>query len=74
MTTPKEITMDPKGNKQIASFGYYDGLQYVKEKGLKQTTSFKEVFNNTRHFIVCCGDVMVNVEPTDFPEIERRVI
>lgn len=70
---PKEITIDSDNNQQVASFGYYDGIAYTTEKGLKQSTSFKEVLNKT-HFIVCCGDVMVSVEPTDYPEIERRVI
>lgn len=70
---PKEITIDSDNNKHIASFSYYDGIDYADKKGLKQTISFKEVFEKTS-FIVCCGNVMVNVESTDYPEIERRVI
>lgn len=27
---------------EMASFGYYDGIAVVKERGLKQTTSFSE--------------------------------
>jgi hypothetical protein len=76
MTTliePKEITIDSDNNEQIASFGYYDGIAYAKEHNLQQTTSFKDVFNGT-HFIVCCGDVMIKVLPTDYPSIERRII
>ena len=54
-----------------ASFSYYDGIHYAKEKGLKQSTEFSDVRKGT-HFIVCCGDVMVKVEETDYPDIKRR--
>lgn len=73
MIIPKEITINSDNNKHIASFKYHDGIRYINKKGLEQTTSFKEVFEGTR-FIVCCGDVMVNIEPTDYPEIKRRII
>lgn len=72
--SPKEITIDPDNNNvEIASFGYYDGSFYVKEAKLKQTGSFEEVIAGT-HFMVCCGDIMVKVEPTDYPKITRRII
>jgi hypothetical protein len=71
---PKDINQDPENNNiNIASFGYYDGINVAKEKGLQQTTSFNDVFKGT-HFIVCCGDVMMKVEQNDYPEIERRII
>lgn len=69
---PKEITIDSDNNDvQIASFDYYSGLAYAKELNLKQTSMFHDVLNKT-HFIVCCGDVMIKVEPTDFESIPRR--
>ena len=74
MITPKDINQDSDNNNiNVASFGYYDGIHVAKEKGLKQTTSFGDVFAGT-HFIVCCGDVMMTVKDTDYPEIERRQI
>jgi len=71
---PKEITNDLDGGDiQHASFGYYDGIEYAKQNNLKQTTTFREVDEFT-HFIVCCGDVMVRVKSTDYPDIPRRQI
>lgn len=70
---PKEITRDTDDNTDVASFGFYDGIAIAKEMGLIQGVRFKQVIDKT-HFIVCCGDVMIRVEPTDFPQIERRVI
>lgn len=72
MIVPKEITQDIDTGINVAWFDYYDGIKYAKEKGLKQTASTAEVMQST-HFIVCCGDVMVKVEPTDFPNIKRRI-
>jgi len=68
---PKEITKCVDTHLNTASFEYYDGIKYAKEKGLKQSTKFSELRKGT-HFIVCCGDVMVKVEPTDYPNILRR--
>ena len=68
----KEITQDIETGINVASFEYYNGIDYANRKGLEQTTHFKEVFAGT-HFIVCCGDIMVKVEPSDFPDIERRL-
>lgn len=72
---PKEITIDGEQETppHIASFGYYDGIKYAQEKGLKQSGDFAQVFAGT-HFIVCCGDVMVRVQPEDYPQIPRRDI
>lgn len=70
---PTDISKDCETGVEIASFGYYNGTHYIKDKNLEQTTSFTDVKAGT-HFIVCCGDVMVLVQPNDFPEIERRVI
>ena len=72
MSEPKEITQDIDTAVNIASFDYYTGIQYAKDNNLIQTTSFNDV-NAKTHFIVCCGDVMVRVEPTDYPNITRRV-
>jgi len=69
---PKEITIDSDSGKEIASFGYYDGIEYAKQNNLNQTTEFKDVFNKT-HFIVYCGDVIVSVNKTDYPNIIRRI-
>ncbi len=70
---PKEITKDQEFGHEVASFGYYDGIQYAKDNKLEQTTSFVDVFAGT-HFIVCCGDVMVLVKTADYPSIIRRPI
>lgn len=70
---PTEITHDVESNIQYASFDYYSGIKFANINNLKQTTSFKDVDKFT-HFLVCCGDVMVRVNPTDYPEIERRII
>jgi len=68
---PKEITRCVDTSMNTASFEYYDGIQYTKEHNLEQTTEFSEVRNNNK-FIVCCGDVMVKVSETDYPNIIRR--
>lgn len=68
---PKEITTDIDNGNQTASFSYNEGITYAQEKGLKQTVYFSDVAKGT-HFIVCCGDVMVKVENTDYPDITRR--
>jgi hypothetical protein len=57
----------------VASFGYYEGIKFAKLNNLIQATNFKEVFAGT-HYIVCCGDVMVKVNPNDYQHITRRVI
>jgi hypothetical protein len=73
MNTPKEITLDTDTGIHVASFSYYDGVKYVKDNGLKQTTSFRDVFAGT-HFIICCGDVMVVTSQDKWPDIKRREI
>lgn len=71
MINPKEITID--NDVHIASFGYYDGIQVAQERQLTQATSFKSVFEG-KQFIVCCGDVMLKVKSTEYPQIPRRTI
>lgn len=71
--TPKEITQDSNTGKNIASFSYYDGINYAKEHNLKQNLKVNGSLFNKQGFIVCCGDVMTEVEPTDWPLIERRI-
>lgn len=72
---PSEITLDKDNNINIhmASFSYYDGIYVAKQLNLKQTSHFGDVMNKT-HFIVCCGDVMIRVEETDYPDIKRRIM
>jgi hypothetical protein len=70
---PKEITVDLDSGVQMASFGYYEGIGYAKERGLHHTTDFEKVYHGT-HYIVCCGDVMIRVDSELFPEMERREI
>jgi hypothetical protein len=68
-TAPKEITLDETDH--LASFDYYAGLSYAKKRNLKQSTYLQDVRKGT-HFVVSCGDVIVKVSETDFPEVERR--
>ena len=68
---PKDITLCKDTGMHTASFSYYDGIHYIKEHNIKQTTEFSEVRNNNK-FIVCC-DVMIKVNPEQFPEITRRL-
>ena len=69
---PKEITQDIDTCINIASFSYYDGINYAKSRNLEQSNSFSDV-NKGSHFIVCCGDVMIKVDSNEFPEITRRI-
>ena len=68
---PKEITIDVDTKQETASFDYSIGIAEAKERGLKQTTSFADVFAGT-HFIVCCGDVMFSVRSSEYPDVVRR--
>jgi hypothetical protein len=70
---PKDINKDADTGIELASFDYYTGIAIAKERGLKQTTSFSDV-NKSTHFIVCCGDVMLRVQPEEFININRRII
>jgi hypothetical protein len=70
---PKEITKCVDCGVEMASFGYYEGIRYAKEKGLHHTTNYEKVYHGT-HYMVCCGDVMVRVDATLFTDIERREI
>jgi hypothetical protein len=69
---PKEITQDIDTAINIASFDYYSGIRYCELLGIKQCGNFNQVSDGTG-FIVCCGDVMVKVKQTDYPDIKRRV-
>ena len=69
---PKEITQDIDTAINIASFDYSSGIRYCELLGIKQHVHFNAV-NEGTHFIVCCGDVMVKVKQTDYPNITRRV-
>lgn len=69
--TPTDITRDELND--IASFSYYDGINYAKEKNLKFTTDMSLV-RSGYFYMVCCGDVMVKVEKIDYPEIKRNIL
>jgi len=69
---PKEITQDIDSADNIASFDYYSGVRYCELLGISQCGNFNQVSDGTG-FIVCCGDVMVKVKQTDYPDIKRRV-
>jgi len=69
---PKEITQNKDSGHNIASFSFYEGRQFVNKYNLKYTTSFSDVFKGT-HYTICCGDIMVKVESTDYPEINRKI-
>lgn len=71
---PKEITRDPDSNKDVASFDYYTGIKYAKEHNLKQNLKIDGSLSNKQRFIVCCGDVMTEVDKIDFPLIERGLL
>lgn len=55
----------------IADFSYYLGLLLVRSKGLKQTTSFTDLITG-QYYMVLCGTVLLKVESTDYPEVERK--
>ncbi len=69
---PKEITQDIDTGINIASFSYYDGINYAKSRNLEQSTSFTDI-NKGSHFLVCCGDVCIKVDSNEFPTITRRI-
>lgn len=69
---PKEITKDIDTGIETASFDYYTGIYLAKLLSMKQSTSFSDL-KDRQHFIVCCGDVMISVDSTEFPDIERRL-
>ena len=71
MYTPTEITRCNETGLNTASFDYYTGIAYAKANNLQQTTSFNDIVSGPR-FIVCCGDVMVTVQESDFTDIIRR--
>jgi hypothetical protein len=73
MIAPKDITKDSETQKEFASFGFYDGIHLAKENKWKQVSDFSDLQHN-KTFLVCCGDVMIAVKPTDYPELERRII
>lgn len=70
---PYEITQDCDSGMNFASFDFYAGKEYTKAREMKQTTDFMDVVKNNC-FIVSCGKITIFVQPTDFPEIERRII
>lgn len=68
---PNEITFDEFDH--LASFEFYSGKRLAKEKNLLQSTNLQDVRKGT-HFVVSCGEVIIRVEATDYPDIERRIL
>lgn len=66
---PNEIVVDETDH--LASFEFYSGKRFAQEKNLKQSTNLQDVRNGS-HFVVSCGEVIIKVAATDYPEIERR--
>lgn len=67
-TQPKEITKDCDTKINIASFDYYNGIRVAQKRGLTQSTNISK-----GNFVVCCGYVMFEIKPNEFPSIERRI-
>lgn len=70
---PIEITQDSDNGMNFASFDFYAGKEYAKTIGKTQCTNIMEL-KGTSEYWVSCGQIVMMVEPTDFPEIERRII
>lgn len=70
---PKDITKDSDNKREFASFSYYDGIHLAKQNNWKQITTYINHLSKNE-FIVCCGDVIIEVQSTDYPEIERRIL
>ena len=68
---PSDITKCVDTGMHTASFEYYEGIKVAEQRELKQTSSFNDVRAGT-HYIVCCGDVMLRVQPDEYPDIKRR--
>lgn len=63
------ITKDSITKREFASFPFYEGQVEAKSRNLSQSTNFA-----SGTFTVCCGDIMFEVQPDEYPEIERRLI
>jgi hypothetical protein len=66
---PKEIVLDAESGVEIAWFDYYEGIAYCQHESITQSKK-----DGDSGFIVCCGEVGVQVTPTQFSMIERRII
>lgn len=53
---PKEVTVNSDTNLNVASFDYYDGINFAKLNDLAQTTSFGDV---NKEVISRCGNNIV---------------
>jgi len=70
---PNQITKDHENGMEVGHFTYLQGEYYAERKGLRFTSSLSD-FIKGGYYLVSCGDVLVLLEPKDFPSIERRVI
>lgn len=73
MIQPKEIIKDCETGKELASFNYYTGKEYIKQNNLTFCCDFNTV-GQGGYYLVCCGDIMTLVTPDMFPNIERKVL
>lgn len=72
--TPIEITQDSDNNGiNFASFTIDEGKNYAQTIGKTRCTNIMEL-DVTSEYWVMSGNVVMMVEPSDFPEIERRII
>ena len=70
---PVEITQDSDNGINFASFSIDEGKKYAQTIGKTRCTNIMQV-DVTSEYWVMSGQVVMMVEPSDFPEIERRII
>lgn len=57
----------------IAQFEYHEGIHYAREHGLLMGSSFDHIMNFNK-FIVVNGKVLLQIESTDFSDIQRKAL
>ena len=70
---PIEITQDSDNGINFASFTIDEGKKYAQTIGKTRCTNIMQVDLRSEYWIGS-GYVIMMVEPSDFPEIERRII
>lgn len=71
--TPIEITQDSDNGMNFASFTIDEGKNYAQTVNKTRCTNIMQV-DVTSEYWVSLGHVVMMVEPSDFPDIERRII
>lgn len=71
--TPIEITQDSDNGINFASFTIDEGKKYAQTVNKTRCANIMQL-NVTSEYWIGSGHVIMMVEPTDFPEIERRII